>query len=130
MVLLNLALPLGRLHPLNRLIGLVPLVLGVGVVLAADQQFKRAGTTVKPFQPSTALVTTGVYGLTRNPMYLSMVLMLIAFALFMNHVGPVLLIPVFIYVIQGRFILAEEQMLEKAFGESYRVYKGSVRRWI
>ena len=130
MVLLNFVLPLGRLQPLDRLIGLVPLVLGVAVVVAADQQFKRKGTTVKPFQPVSALVTGGVYRLTRNPMYLSMVLILVAFALFMNHIGPLLVIPVFVWIIHRRFIAAEEQHLEEAFGDSYRTYRGRVRRWI
>lgn len=130
MVLMNFLFPLGPLHPFPKLVGLVPLILSVVVVLAADRQFKRAGTTVKPFQPATALVTTGMYRFTRNPMYLSLALLLAAFALFMNHIGPALLVPVFVLVIQIRFIRSEERMLEEAFGERYRAYKERVRRWI
>ncbi len=67
-------------YPAN-LIGLLPLAVGVYLNLAADQLLKRYHTTVKPFQESTALLTTGVYGHTRNPMYLGFVFLLLGIAL-------------------------------------------------
>lgn len=59
------------------LLGLIPLVIGVALNLIADSAFRRAGTTVKPFQESSALLTDGVYGFSRHPMYLGFVLILI-----------------------------------------------------
>src|SRR3974377_1242979 len=63
-----------RIPPAARIAGLLPIAAGIALNLIADRQFKRRGTTVKPFQRSSALITDGAFRWSRNPMYLGMVL--------------------------------------------------------
>jgi protein-S-isoprenylcysteine O-methyltransferase Ste14 len=113
-----------------RLVGLVPLGIGIVLNLLADQTFKRHNTTVKPFDESSALVTTGVFGITRNPMYLGMVLILIGIALFLGSTSPFSVIITLAILFDRVFISPEEQMLENTFGDQFRDYRKRVRRWI
>jgi len=123
--------PLARfLEPPFTYLGAVPLVGGIGMAIAASRAFARAGTPVIPFERSTALVTDGLYSVTRNPMYLSMVLILLGVAVLFGTVSALLPIPVFAWVIQHNFIRGEERFLEEIFGEQYLGYKRRVRRWL
>lgn len=105
-------------------------VLGLFVTLSSAGLFARLGTTVRPFQESEVLVTTGFYRFTRNPMYCGLVLMLTGIALGMGSLTPWLVIPLFVWVINTRVIPVEEQMLEEKFGETYLDFKRRVRRWV
>ncbi len=131
MVALDILVPGPRLlHWPWDLLGLLPLLAGAGINLWADQEFKRYGTTVKPFQASTALVTTGVFRFSRNPMYCGFVLGLIGIALLLGSTTPYLLIPAFVLLITRVFIRVEEQMLHARFGPAWEQYQQRVRRWI
>ena len=103
-----------------------------GLALAASGviSFKKAGTSIKPFESSTILVTDGLYRYTRNPMYLGMVILLIGVASYLGNLTPYMVIPVFFLVIQECFIKHEEPFLENIFGQQYVDYKNNVRRWI
>jgi protein-S-isoprenylcysteine O-methyltransferase Ste14 len=92
--------------------------------------FDRAGTTIKPFEESSALVTTGPFRVSRNPVYLGMVLGLLGVAVLAGSLSPFLVIPLFAVLIDRRFIQAEEAQLERTFGASYVAYKSQVRRWL
>jgi protein-S-isoprenylcysteine O-methyltransferase Ste14 len=92
--------------------------------------FKKAGTTIKPFETSTVLVTNGLYRFSRNPMYLGMVVILIGMAIYLGSLAPYFIIPVFILIIQEWFIKYEEPFLENIFGVEYLDYKSKVRRWL
>ena len=123
--------PIGRVLPTaGAHLGAILIVAGIGSVLWAHQLFEDAGTTIKPFQRAAALVTGGPFRFTRNPMYLGMVIVLVGVALVLRSLLPWVVIPVFVWIIQRRFIVAEEQALERDFGEIYRDYRESVRRWI
>lgn len=123
--------PWGRfLHAPFVWIGLLPILLGIVINMIADSEFKRLGTTVKPFQQSSALVIRGPFRFTRNPMYLGMVLILVGSATVLGSVGAFVVIPVFVWVITVRFIHAEESMLEQEFGDAFAEYKRRVRRWL
>lgn len=131
MVALDILLPGARLlHMPWNLLGLVPLVAGAGINLWADQEFKRYGTTVRPFQSSSALVTTGAFRFSRNPMYSGFVLGLIGIAMLLGSLTPYLLIPVFMAFITQAFIRIEEQMLQARFGTAWNQYRQRVRRWL
>ena len=108
--------------------GLIVLSLGVG--FWALYLFRRADTGVVPFTPVTVLVASGPYRLTRNPMYLSMAGILLGTAIVLGSFAPLLVIPVFMALIEWRFILAEEAMLVATLGEAYAEYKARVRRWL
>ncbi len=112
------------------LLGLGPLVIGVALNLLADQAFKQHDTTVKPFETSTELVTRGVFNISRNPMYLGMVLILFGIAFLLGSVTPFTVTLALAVLLDRMFIRSEEQMLEATFGEQFRQYRKEVRRWI
>jgi len=131
MLVLHFLLPLGTLIPMpSTLLGLVPLVCGIAVNLAADRAFHEAGTTVKPFEVSSVLVTGGVYRISRNPMYLGFALLLIGVALLLGRVTPWAIVPAFILLVDRCYIAVEERMLETRFGMAWKKYAAQVRRWI
>lgn len=109
-------------------------VLAVGTWLALDGaamlNFRRAGTSMVPMNPTTALVTSGPYRLTRNPMYLGMACLYVAFAFAFGVIWALALLPA-VLVIVDRFVIGrEEPYLERRFGQAYRDYKARVRRWL
>ena len=112
------------------LVGIVPILVGAAIVGIADKQFKTHQTTVKPFQLSSALVTDGVFGFSRNPMYLGMILILTGLGICLASLASLLIIPVFGWWITVRFIAIEERSLADQFGETYSLYKRRVRRWL
>lgn len=132
MVGLHFVIPLVQLISSSwRLVGgTTVLVVGVALNLWADSHFKRAGTTVKPFEVTTALIETGPFAVSRHPMYLGMVLILAGIALALGTLSPWLVIPIFVWQISVRFIAVEERKLEAAFGVRYLEYKAKVRRWL
>jgi protein-S-isoprenylcysteine O-methyltransferase Ste14 len=113
-------------------IALATFALAVTIIGTAIVGFKRARTTVDPMHPeaASAIVTTGVYRLTRNPMYLGFLLALIAWTIFLGNVA-LALIPVLFVAYMNRFqITPEERALRARFGEPYAAYVRSVRRWL
>jgi protein-S-isoprenylcysteine O-methyltransferase Ste14 len=106
--------------------------VGAAIALSGVLSFVRARTTVNPLKPETsaALVSTGVYSFTRNPMYLGMALVLLAWAAYLYSVwalaGPAL----FAAYITRFQIVPEERVLSGLFGESFAHYKKRVRRWL
>ena len=130
MVLLHLYFPVWEFGaPGARYGGVTLIVIGVAIVLWAGFLFNRAKTGIVPFSPATYLVLGGPYLYTRNPMYVGMALALLGAAVFLASLAPLFVLPLFVLIINNRFILAEEAMLEEAFGEAYREYKARVRRW-
>ena len=112
------------------LIGLFPFTIGVVINLLADQALKVAETTVRPFEESNALLIKGVYGFTRNPMYLGMALILVGIALLFNNLLLLGVAAIFIILISSHFIQVEEKMLATQFGKDWVEYKSKTRPWI
>jgi protein-S-isoprenylcysteine O-methyltransferase Ste14 len=128
---LHFFLPLARAAPCPwNLAGALPLALGVWLNLAADRAFKRAHTTVRPFEESAALVQDGVFRFSRNPMYLGFEAVLIGVALLLGSASPWVLVAVFPFVIERVYIRTEERMLEARFGDEWRRYEARVRKWL
>jgi len=131
MLVLHFTFPGIKLIPLPwNLLGLIPLVIGLALNIIADGAFRRAGTTVKPFQESTALLTDGVYSISRHPMYLGFVLILIGVAILLGSLTPWVIIPIFAVLMEVVFIQVEERMLGEKFGPAWIDYKKKVRRWL
>ena len=107
-------------------------VAGIAVALGGVVSFRRTRTTVNPLKPdtTTALVVTGVYSFTRNPMYLGMVLVLIAWAVFLASPWTLAGPAVFALYITRFQIVPEERVLLELFGESFADYGRQVRRWL
>ncbi len=108
------------------------LLIGPGLVILAwpAAAFLRARTGLVPFTESTTLVTSGLYRVSRNPMYLGMALVLAGAAVRFGSLSAWLPLPAFVWIIQRRFILNEERFLENTHGDAYRAYRERVRRWI
>lgn len=106
--------------------------LGAGLVLVAGLRFRRAGTTVNPTRPqtTTAIVASGVYRLSRNPMYLGFLLALAAWAVLLGQLLPWLLLPAFVAYMNRFQIAPEERALAARFGADYETYRRTVRRWL
>ena len=105
---------------------------GIAIAVGGVLSFRRAHTTVNPLKPETsaALVSTGVYSFTRNPMYLGVVLVLVGWGVYLSSVwslvGPVL----FASYITRFQIVPEERALDRLFGAPFAEYKKRVRRWL
>jgi len=131
MILLHWLLPLTRVLPVPfNWLGLVPLVLGVILNLAADRAFKIAGTNVKTFDEPDTLITHGLFRYSRNPMYLGFVLILAGAWMLLGSASPFLGVVVFLLVSNGYYIPFEEHMLAKKFGGQFEAYASKTRRWI
>ncbi len=113
-----------------RVAGSVPIVVGVGLNVWTDRLFNRAGTAVRPFEPSTTLLVEGPFRFSRNPMYLGMTLILAGIATSLGSVSPWLVVVLFIWQITERFIVPEERKLERTFGHQYQAYRAKVPRWL
>jgi protein-S-isoprenylcysteine O-methyltransferase Ste14 len=116
----------------RRLAALVVFGVGLGFDLAGLVAFFKAGTTINPLSPrrTTALVTGGVYRFTRNPMYVGLALVLVAWAVLQSSV-PAFLGPVAFVLYITRFQIApEERVLSQVFGEEFRRYAARVPRWL
>jgi len=113
-------------------VGVVAALAGFGIAISGVIAFRRAHTTVSPLKPDTAsrLVTSGVYGFTRNPMYLGLCLVLAGWAFFLS--SPLMLLGplAFILYITRFQIVPEERSLSSLFGEAFADYQAKVRRWI
>ena len=123
---------MGVFIPGRRAIYWTLLALGLLVAAAGVVSFRRARTTVNPMKPDTAsaLVTGGVYRITRNPMYLGDVLILAAVAVFFSNPLGIAGILLFVFWMNALQIPAEERALRARFGEAFEAYCSRVRRWI
>ena len=131
MVVLHFLFPISTIIPAPwNLLGIIPLGLGIWLNLAADRAFHRAQTTVKPFEEPAALIVDGVYGISRHPMYLGFVAILIGLAILLGSLTPYVIVVIFAVLMDMMFIRAEEQNLARKFGKDWLAYKQKVRRWI
>ena len=114
------------------LAAVILLITGFGFAISGMVSFRAASTTVKPLQPdqASALVTSGVYRITRNPMYIGLATVLIGWSTFLG--APLGLVGVvgFMAYIQHFQIIPEEQALVRLFGAEFEAYQASVRRWL
>jgi protein-S-isoprenylcysteine O-methyltransferase Ste14 len=106
------------------------IVIGLIMLVHAGGSFKVAETDLVPFKNVTSLVTGGVYRVTRNPMYLGMALVLLGTAITVGAFSALFVPPIFMAIIELRFIRPEEEMLAGIFGEDFAIYCKNVRRWI
>jgi protein-S-isoprenylcysteine O-methyltransferase Ste14 len=130
-VVLHLFFPIIRfIHGPWNLLGLPAIIFGVWINLAADQAFKRAQTTVKPFEDSSTLVQDGVFNFSRNPMYLGFAAILLGVAILLGSLSPFFIVLLFMYLIDVLYIHAEESMLWADFGDEWEQYRLRVRKWL
>jgi protein-S-isoprenylcysteine O-methyltransferase Ste14 len=109
-------------------IGLVG--LGLLITLLAAAQMALARTTVIPRRTPSALVTSGLFAWSRNPIYLSDVLILLGAILWLDAILALPLVAGFVWLIQNRFILDEEARLTERFGPEFDLWAAHTRRWV
>ena len=110
--------------------GLIAVASVLILIVWPARQFQQSGQDPKPWTPTPEIVVAGAYRFTRNPMYLGMLVFCIGFAIVLSDAWIVILTPVCGWLIYLLAIRHEEAYLEEKFGESYRAYKTTVRRWI
>jgi protein-S-isoprenylcysteine O-methyltransferase Ste14 len=113
----------------NQISGMILIAIGLVIIVAAIVQMRRAQTNVEPWKPTTKILDTGLYSISRNPIYIAMTLVYLGIAFLVNSfwfLPPLILVLPAIYY---GVILREEKYLERKFGDEYLNYKTSVRRW-
>lgn len=110
--------------------GAALVVAGLALAVWAALAFRRARTSIVPRQRPSALVATGPYRHSRNPIYLADLAILAGVALILRAPWALALVPVFQQVLLRLFILPEEAVLEQDLGQPYRDFRARVRRWL
>ena len=125
-----LSLGFGMETQTRRIVSL-PLIIG-GLLLdgAAAGYFRRLGTAVEPWKPSTVLATDGLYRFSRNPIYLGFAITYVGLAVAMDSVLVLLLLIPCLFVVDRFVIRREERYLSAKFGADYDAYRARVRRWL
>lgn len=118
--------------PGQRLLAVGLVLLGAAVAVAGVVAFRRARTTVDPTNPgkTSALVRSGVYRITRNPMYVGFALALLGEAAWFGQPSAVALVAAFVLWIDRLQIVPEERVLAARFGTEFDAYRAAVRRWL
>jgi protein-S-isoprenylcysteine O-methyltransferase Ste14 len=103
---------------------------GLAICFAAQQQFKKVGTTLYPFNKPEKLVTDGLFRYTRNPMYLGLTVFLAGAWLFLGNLSPLGVVLAFLLIADHWYIAYEERQLAAVFGTAYSAYQARTPRWI
>ena len=108
------------------------LLVGGGLVLLviAAVEFRRHKTTIIPHETASTLIQSGIFSKTRNPIYLGDVLILAGLILRWDAVPSLALVPIFVWVLEKRFIIPEEDRMRRAFRTDFARYEAKVRRWV
>ncbi len=138
-LLLTLIMMIGLhlLIPISQIIRLPwnlsgPLLIGIGLMMniIVSNAFSKHQTTIKPGEVPSVLVTDGLFRVSRNPMYLGAVLLLIGVVITLGSLSSLIVIPLFFLLMNELFIKKKEKMLEETTDEVYLAYKKQVRRWL
>lgn len=113
----------------NIAIGVLVIACALAIVLLAVREMMQVRTTFRAGKPATALVTSGVFRRSRNPIYLSFVLFLLGLGIATANPWMILLAPLLGFYLYFRVIAREEIYLQQRFGDDYIAYKRKVRRW-
>jgi protein-S-isoprenylcysteine O-methyltransferase Ste14 len=127
---LSWAVPLGLFGAAGAWAGWGLIVAGLALMGLAVLEMVRARTTVIPRRTASRLVTSGVFRLSRNPIYLGDALVLLGACLIFNSALGLIFVPAFIWIITKRFIEGEEAGLAREFGAEFDSWSAAVRRWV
>lgn len=124
-----LSLSQGSLRQALIPVGILLITLGVGIVVLARREFALYGQPTEPGHPTSKIVKTGIFAISRNPLYLGGVVVLLGIALSLNMLWAVVTLLVSMALSHYILIIPEEQYLAAKFGKEYEGYAASVRRW-
>jgi protein-S-isoprenylcysteine O-methyltransferase Ste14 len=114
---------------LARVLGSASVIAGIAIGVAAIRALKRVGTNLDPYKPTTALATSGVFTLSRNPAYFGATAIYIGIAMFARSLPAFVLLPICLGLLDRLVVTHEERYLERRFGDAYRTYRDAVPRW-
>lgn len=117
-------------YPVTQLLGGFLVGGGIVLMLLSLMEMRKNRTTIIPHRDASALVTTGIYKRSRNPIYLADVMILAGLALRWNAPLALVLVPLFVWTIERRFIVPEENMLRRKFRADFARYAEKTRRWV
>ena len=125
-------LPMGLslAHAVTMLVGGLLVGAGIVLILLAAVEFRKHKTTIVPHQKATALIQTGVFSRSRNPIYLADVLILTGLVLRWDAILSLVLVPILFWVLETRFIIPEENRLRRQFRADFARYEQKTRRWV
>ena len=130
---LTLPFPIPRIGPTHSISAIIAgslILIGLALAAAGIRNFSRAATPVQGTRPTRALVTTGIHGWTRNPIYLGMFLMYGGIGMALRSPSILILALPLAIAIRCGVVAREEAYLERRFGDTYRDYKARVSRWV
>lgn len=112
------------------LVGILPLVAGLGIAKRGSDIFEKTGTNIETFDDPDILVTDGLYRISRNPMYLGFLVALLGVAIVLGNFSSILVVIGFFVITDRWYINFEEEVMAKKFGDQYEEYKAKTRRWL
>jgi protein-S-isoprenylcysteine O-methyltransferase Ste14 len=127
--LVPFSLPPGLLRQVLIPAGIVLVITGIGLIGLARREFARYRQPTDPGQPTSKVVTTGVFSISRNPLYLGSVAVILGVALLLNMPWALVTLLLAVLLCHSILILPEERYLAAKFGDEYKAYLASVHRW-
>jgi protein-S-isoprenylcysteine O-methyltransferase Ste14 len=118
----------GIFRQILSLVGIVLIIIGVGFIVLARREFAFFSQPTDPGHPTSKIVRTGVFAISRNPLYLASVIVFLGLAMALNMLWAVVMLPLSIIICHYVLIIPEEQYLAAKFGEEYKEYAASVHR--
>lgn len=129
-MLFPFSMPQGLLRQVLISVGVVLIFTGLGFIVSARRAFARFRQPTDPGQPTSQVITTGVFAISRNPLYLGAALLFCGVALMMNALWTLATLLVSLIVCHYVLIVPEENYLAAKFGEEYKAYAATARRWL
>lgn len=128
--LIPLSVPQGILRQVLIPAGIVLVSIGIGLIVLARREFARYRQPTDPGQPTSQVIKTGVFTVSRNPLYLASSIVLLGFALALNQLWTLVTLVFSIIICHYVLIVPEEKYLMAKFGQEYREYSMTVHRWL
>jgi protein-S-isoprenylcysteine O-methyltransferase Ste14 len=113
-----------------KVLGVIFLMAALYFLVRSLRQFFLTKNTLILIKPASSLQITGIYRITRNPMYVGLAILYLGITCFIGNWWNVILFPLLFIIVQAYIIKREERYLELEFGEQYNAYKETVRRWL
>jgi protein-S-isoprenylcysteine O-methyltransferase Ste14 len=125
-----LSLSQGILRQVLILVGIVLIIIGIGFIVLARREFAQYGQPTDPGHPTSKIIKTGVFAISRNPLYLGGSIFLLGIALLLNTLWAIVMLVLSSIICHYVLIIPEEQYLARKFGNEYEEYIASVNRWL
>ena len=117
-------------QPLTKIMGVILVIIALFFLVRSLRQFFQSKNTLITIRPAASLQTTGIYRITRNPMYVGLAFVYLGVSCFVGSWLNIILFPFLLLLVQEYIIKREESYLVRRFGQEYMVYKTKVRKWL